>query len=1508
MKRLLNSAVVFLCFVATSFAQFSGSGSGTENDPYLIFNETQLSQMSNFLNQEGIVFKLMKDLDLTNWISENNPRQGWIPIGVQSTPFKGKFYGNNHIISGLTITRTSANNVGFFGYVSNATISDLTIEGSSIAASQDVGGLVGHIINSSVSNCHVTLTGINGVYGSSNVGGLAGYSNNTNYTTFSVEASVAASENVGGCIGKVEKGVIEDGSVTGTIISQGSYAGGLIGNAANHTLGGINVSSDIVGQDYTGGITGYGSQGILTTCTHRGTLSGNQFVGGIAGSVQGSQGRATSFDSCYSIGKIISTGDNCGGIVGIIKSGSIEEMKNCSHFGDIEGQSYTGGLIGAMPYDVDGISWIPITLLFRNVNNCTAIGNITGLSFVGGLIGSEAPSSTVSLNLINSYFSGTIQGTENVGGLYGHKCYGTIQNSYAYASIFGTSNVGGIVGYISSESDILYSNRKTTIKSNVSNNAVISATTSDVGRIYGKADNTDEVVIGALASAEGNRALTQTRVILSGVIQEVEDDLQNGTSIGPSLLRLKATYVSMGWDFDNNWNILETECYPYKKYQAAPPVIESNLVSQSTIISGKSVDNGTVYLYYKDREAMSTQCNNHQWAFNIEPLQSGAQVQIYTDVEGMTPSYFTTSIVGYPGSGTESDPWRIYTAEDLQGTNNRGYYKVMNDIDLTSWINQNSPTEGWPAIGRDSGEATYIDGDGHKISGLWTNTAQNYTGLFSNFSAGQIKNLKVEVATGRKVKGGDYTGILIGRNAQGSIVNCSVTGDVEGMTHTGGVVGYIEASKISNVTYEGSVSSSGDESFVGGIAGQAKTCSVNDCISTANISTIGANSRVGGLIGDAKEGSISRCFVSTTLEATGTSNTVGGLVGYSMTPITLSVSTGNVSATGNNSYTGGLVGYALSPVSNSYSTAKTTGTLYSAGLIGYTFSTIDKCYATGNIYGDMYGAGLVGELDGQGARLTNSVACNNILELTAQSSWGCRVIGGFKNGAEDPDQSNYALKTMQVSLNGVPQVKTDDLVEGVAKTKLELMTATTYQGIGWDFDTIWQIEEGLGYPYLQGSSTVGPTPPDNEDDFIDTDISALDNVIYVERAETAPGNELILSIKMKNSAAIRGFQFNLSLPDGVTIAKNNNGKVLASLSDGRLPEDDQHTLTVNEQSDGSYLFLCGSLYEETFTGNEGEIATVKVNVYLGMEDGKYPITLKNIKLTESDISKYYEIREVKSTLAITSCIIGDINGDWKVDISDYIGIANRILGYAQEGFNEKAGDVNSDGFIDVSDYIGVANIILTGSIYGSQQHASSRLQSADATGLITDENVIYVAPQSVISGEIVMLSICMNNTAPIRGFQFDLYLPEGVIAAKNTNGRFICSLNNNRLEADDEHTLTLAEQQDGGFRFLCGSQYDENFIGNEGEIATLMVRVDEKMPYGSYPIVLRNMKLSESNINNFYETESIETYLTIDSPDCIYGMESKTQLRQEFYLLSGQRVQKPIKGVNIISGKKVLVR
>jgi uncharacterized protein YjdB len=1633
MKRLLTSLAVLLGSLLTTFAQYSGSGNGTEDDPYLIYNENQLSQMVNFLNQEGVVFKLMKDLNLSNWIAENNPSQGWLPIGVESTPFKGKFYGNNHKITGLTINRTSTNNVGFFGYVTNATISDLTIEGTAVSGAENVGAMVGYINESTVTNCHVVMTETIGVSGTTRVGGF---------------------------VGKAENGgVFSDGSFSGDVVGTNNHTSGFIGYAIGLTLSNINVKGTISGQSYTGGITGCSENSVFNNCRYEGELTGSQNVGGIVGALIKS---TSSFSSCFSKGAITATGDYCGGIVGVSQGACIEEMESCSHFGDISGQSYVGGLVGAVLNTVSAptlnsrrCGYVDkITSgnsLTKSLNNCTSIGNLTGQSYVGGLIGSETTANaysnrehedycsgwvnwyeykrnTISLNLTNNYYSGTLQGTDNVGGLVGYKSGGVVQNNYAYANIFGTSKVGGIVGQISADK-IDNSYNTTTLKSNVAINNTVSATASAVGRIYGSTDNMDYTVIGALATAEGNRALTQTKVILQGVVQEVEDDLQNGTSIGPTLLRLKSTYVPMGWNFDENWNILEAECYPYKKYQTAPPVIKSDLVSQATSISGQSQNGGTVYLYYKDRDAVSTICDGYNWTFDTEALQSGALVQIYADVEGMTPSYFTTTTIGYPGSGTEDDPYRIYTAEDLQGASNLGYYKLMNDIDLTQWINENSPTEGWPAIGRNSGEATYIDGDGHKVTGLWMNTTQNYNGLFSNFSAGQIKNLTVEVATGKKVKGGDYTGILIGRNANGRLVNCSVKGDVEGTGHVGGLVGYAENTTISAITTDANITGT---SYVGGVAGQAVNCTMTTCNAVTTILSSGANSNVGGLVGYAKGGSISKCSTQNNLTAANESNSVGGLVGYSETPVSLSFSTGSVAATGGDSYSGGLVGYALSPIENSYSTANAGGTQFTAGLVGYTFSSIDKCYAKGDVNGVMYGGGVVGELDGSAASISNSIACCNTLSLTAQSSWGSRVIGGFKNGAAEPGNTNFALSTMQVSLNNVPQTKTDDSVEGIAKPETELKLANTYMNIGWDFSEVWGIDEGQMYPYLlweidinpvadisfdktslliavgksetiaasvlplgatnkrlswtssntavatvedgvvtalavgnavitasatdgsNVSTTCNVTVTANKDAAIaelqaivdraqslydnstegenigeyaagaraqllavinsvnarisstmsdeaitqctndinaaielfesqkvtageDTDYTTMDNVIYLERVEAAAGSQLQLSVKMKNTVDIQGFQFDLYLPAGVSVALDEDNFPLAEMSLARTTKKKTDFFDTAIQPDGSMTVLCASTKGYTFSGNDGEVAVITLNIAAELENGELPLIMKNIKLSTPH-SQNYITEYMKSTLVISSYTLGDVNADGSVDVADFIAIANHILNRTPEVFVEKAADVNMDNSIDVADFIAVANIILHGTSNqaGSRATAKSRasarqIPSAKSPTNISDmTDAIYIEPTTADAGTQQVLSIRMKNAEPVAGFEFTLCLPEGVTVAVDEDDFPLADLSTERTTEKRTSFFNAVIQSDCSLKVLCGTLAQDEvsgrlyaFDGNDGEVARITINVPEGYQAGDYAILIKDVILS----NPYAEKTSpndVEAKLTVE--------------------------------------------
>lgn len=939
---------MFLCCMATSFAQFSGSGSGTENDPYLILNPIQLNQMRNFLNK-NVYFKLMADIDLTEFIEDENPSQGWQPIGTSSASFTGVFDGNGHTISGLWINRPNADYVGLFAHTGGSEtitiIKNLILDNANVKGKDNIGLLIGYSVTTNIINC--TISG--SLYGNNCVGSCVGYGQSVNISEAVSSAEVQGSNEVGGIIGTiymVKVNAIKNNIFRGSRISGNNYVGGICGN------------------------------------THSTKADGG-----------------ASFSNCYATSNV--EGNNCvGGVCGQT-SGKIEK---CRFRGNVSANSYVGGICG------DGVTTLSST------EECYAIAHIKGQGeMVGGLFGRTYTA------IKSCYFCGTVIGNEMVGGLVGLQIHNDVEKSYSNSKISGVKYIGGLCGFVRNDRSPYTEYRSVRILSNVTILSSITASDNYVGRIYGGTEG--GVLGGSAGTADENKAWNRAIVIKAGVAQDVEDDDQNGTGVSATTLKLKATYVGMGWDFNDIWDIQETECYPYFKTQTAPPVITSQVVSGATTISGNCVSGGTITLEI-DGVKQQTVSSGNTFSFTVSPLQVGQEIWVSAKAEGKEPSYYAMATVSFMGKGTESDPYQVYTAGDLKEVYRKGYFKLMNDIDLTSYINTYGTGEGWEAIGRDGSETIYFDGNGHKITGLWCNTTRDNTGLFSCFANGYIKNLTVETASGKQVKGGNYTGIIIGKLINGEITNCKAFGTVADGTPVGGMIGKLDGGKLLRCQTNVTINVTGGNSYVGGLAGEI-TGDVEECLSNGTLTATGSNSYVGGLVGLVNSGS---------------------------------------------------------NMTNCYSNAKVSSSYNAAGLIAYNYGVVDKCYATGDLFSNNYGAGVIGYNDGAGAVVKNCAAMNIKIDLTYESQsgmgggYGQRIIGGIKNGAPAPEMNNYALKDMQVSLNGIPQKVYDDIMNGTSKTGGELVKAATYQTLGWDFSETWQADE-ISYPSLRKNIAEVSAPP-----------------------------------------------------------------------------------------------------------------------------------------------------------------------------------------------------------------------------------------------------------------------------------------------------------------------------------------------------------------------------------------------------------------------------------------------
>ncbi|HHY71451.1 MAG TPA: hypothetical protein GX519_07395, partial [Thermoanaerobacterales bacterium] len=168
----------------------------------------------------------------------------WQPIGTIDTQFKGVFDGGGHAISGLYIN-SDKTHLGLFGYISDAKIRDLTVEGSV--------KYVGTAWNSYVSGIAAYVAGTCELEGLTSSVALDNPSNNTG----GIAAYMSGTSKISRCINH------------GEIHSGDSYAGGILGRGNNSqaVISNCYVTADIKGKYSTGAIVGsFNTSATLRDC------------------------------------------------------------------------------------------------------------------------------------------------------------------------------------------------------------------------------------------------------------------------------------------------------------------------------------------------------------------------------------------------------------------------------------------------------------------------------------------------------------------------------------------------------------------------------------------------------------------------------------------------------------------------------------------------------------------------------------------------------------------------------------------------------------------------------------------------------------------------------------------------------------------------------------------------------------------------------------------------------------------------------------------------------------------------------------------------------------------------------------------------------------------------------------------------------------------------------------------------------------------------------------------
>ncbi|HAM14956.1 MAG TPA: hypothetical protein DCP91_03675, partial [Eggerthellaceae bacterium] len=281
-----------------------------QDDVYQIGHAAELAWLAQEVNAGNLTAPvsaiLTADIDLNS--------KPWTPIGTADKPFVGSFDGQGYSIQNIA-SITTTGNYGIFANVGSATtaseIKNVTVDGAfTVSGNYAFGGLVGEMVNTTVSNCGSSVDISNAPDSNKGAGGLIGL------------ISSGGTSSVTACC---FDGLIDGGGSSG---GDGSNLGGIVGFNAN--------AGTIIDSCYSAGFT--------NKMYH--------YAGGIIGNA----GATTTVKNTYSLHKFGKKGSNAGILAGY--GASNYTFENCYY---VVGDSLTtaavnGSSYGTQPDDPTGVS------------------------------------------------------------------------------------------------------------------------------------------------------------------------------------------------------------------------------------------------------------------------------------------------------------------------------------------------------------------------------------------------------------------------------------------------------------------------------------------------------------------------------------------------------------------------------------------------------------------------------------------------------------------------------------------------------------------------------------------------------------------------------------------------------------------------------------------------------------------------------------------------------------------------------------------------------------------------------------------------------------------------------------------------------------------------------------------------------------------------------------------------------------------------------------------------
>ncbi|MBE6772317.1 MAG: hypothetical protein E7547_09285 [Ruminococcaceae bacterium] len=405
----------------------------------------------------------------------------------------------------------------------------------------------------------------------------------------------------------------------------------------------------------------------------------------------------------------------------------------------------------------------------------------------------------------------------------------------------------------------------------------------------------------------------------------------------------------------------------------------------------------------------------------------------------------------------------IYTADDLSNIRNDldGKYILMNDIDLSTYGN-------WEPIGtKDNPFTGVLDGNGYSvfnltIKGEYDADKTLYFALFTSAEDSKFSDLSII-------------------NAQ---IDVTYTGTTVQTSRVGFIAGYGNCVTVENCITSGYIKVKGFfKNTVGSFFGKVNSTTATNCVNYTDITVDNpakpVEVSVGGIVGAATYSTISKCCNYGDITVNGTDYDASHRVVYA----------------------GGVVGECdelILSVSDCYNRGNiclgfSASSAFAGGVVGDSYA-VENCYNTGNITFPEDFNGCVGGVSGNnwsgGLAVMPAPVLKNVYYINSD------LFASYSNTAA-PDENSFENAKLL--------------------TKDEFKNQVSF--IGFDFDTVWEMEEN-GYPILKNQPEMPENIPDRPTTESSTEPSAESttepSTEPITEPSTKPDNSECFLIRLLN--------------------------------------------------------------------------------------------------------------------------------------------------------------------------------------------------------------------------------------------------------------------------------------------------------------------------------------------------------------------------------------------------------